>query len=137
MILSRNTTKLATGLVIISLFFTMFASTGTIAKTGTFYDVKVETAVKQGKTIATITATGKSGYHCNKLYPWKLAITPGPEIEIKKTVYKKKDAKKFAEDAVIFKISYLKKADSKMRAKLKLSMCDEKQCKMETVTLSW
>ena len=122
--------------VAVSLFvLTATATAGVVAsKSGGFYSVKVETSKTGDKTLATITATGKSGYHCNKLYPWKLTVIPGDGTT---RVYKKKDAKKFAEEAVIFTIPYNLVAGKKTSAKLKLSMCDDKQCKMETVSFSW
>ncbi|MCP4680090.1 MAG: hypothetical protein GY854_32275 [Deltaproteobacteria bacterium] len=124
-------TAVAASLVLL----TATASAGVVAnKSGEFYSVKVETSKKGDETLATITATGKSGYHCNKLYPWKLTFVPG---DGKKQILKKKDAKKFAEEAVIFTIPYTPAAGKKTSVKLKLSMCDDKQCKMETVSFSW
>lgn len=85
------------------------------------YNVTVE--VQGGKVV--ITAKGASGYHCNTMYPWKL--TAGDKI------YSKKDAAKFAEDAVVFKIAPVKE----QKAVLKFSVCNDAQCIMETASLSW
>ena len=91
-----------------------------------------ELEVKVDKTAATITitATGKSGYHCNTLYPWKLTVTgPGQE----KVVYRKKDAKAFSKDAVIFQVPYKKG----QKAEMKMSVCNDAQCIMHTEEFSW
>jgi hypothetical protein len=93
---------------------------------------KKELEVKVDKTATTvkITATGKSGYHCNTLYPWKLTVDgPGQE----KTVYRKKDAKAFSKDAVVFQVPYKKG----QKAEMKMSVCNDAQCIMHTEKLSW
>ncbi len=123
--------------VVLVLFVAAPLAAGTVKKSGEFYDVKV-VAKKQGaKTLATITAKGRSGYKCNMQYPWKLTLKPSPGIKVEKKIYKKKDAKKFAKEAVVFEIAYTQESADKISAKLKLSMCDDKQCKMETVPLTW
>ncbi len=91
---------------------------GTTAK-----EYAVTTAVKNGKVV--ITAKGQGGYHCNTLYPWKLTVSD--------KTYTKKDAAKFAEDGVVFKIAPVKD----QKATLKFSVCNDKQCIMETASLSW
>ena len=86
-------------------------------------EYKVETTVKDGKVI--ISAKGQGGYHCNTLYPWKVKVTD--------KTYTKKDAAKFAEDGVVFKIAPVKD----QKAELKFSVCNDQQCLMETASLSW
>ena len=108
-------------------------------KTGSFYEVRVETArAADGTVTATITTVGKTGYHCNMLYPWKLTVQQGDGITVDKPILKKQDAAQFTEAGVVFKVPYTA-ADSvkTMAAALKLSLCDDKQCQMETVPLSW
>lgn len=83
----------------------------------------VNAAVKDGKVV--ITAKGLAGYHCNTLYPWKVTVTD--------KTYTKKDAAKFAEDGVVFKIDPVKD----QKATLKFSVCNDAQCIMETAALSW
>lgn len=110
----------------------------TVAKAGSFYDVKVVTAGSAGAMVATITTTGKNGYHCNMLYPWKLTVDAGPGLTIAKPKLKKEDAAQFTEKAVIFKVPYTAaESATKVTASLKLSLCDDKQCQMETVALTW
>ena len=83
----------------------------------------VTTTVKDKKVI--VTAVGKAGYHCNTLYPWK--ITVGEKV------YTKKDASKFAEDGVVFKFD----PAGVHKGTLKLSICNDAQCLMETAELTW
>jgi hypothetical protein len=109
-----------------------------VTVSGSFYDVKVVTSGSDGSMVATITTTGNNGYHCNMLYPWKLTVDEGTGITVPKPMLKKADAEQFTEPAVIFKVPYTA-ADSatKVTAALKLSLCDDKQCQMETVKLEW
>ena len=110
----------------------------TVTTSGTFYDVKVVTTGSGGAMLATITTTGKNGYHCNMLYPWKLTVAPGDGITVPKPMMKKDDAKQFKETAVIFEVPYTAEdSATTLTAALKLSLCDDKQCQMETVALSW
>ena len=101
-----------------------------------FYDVKVTSTKGQDGTVATITVKGKGGFHCNTLYPWKLTLEAEPGVVVGKTVLKKKDAAKFSEKEVVFQVKYTPKTGQSIGAKLKLSVCDDKQCKMETVSLT-
>jgi len=125
-------------LVLAALFVAGTMATAAITKSGSFYTVKVETSGSADARLAKITTVGKNGYHCNKLYPWKLTVTPGTGVTAAKTSFKKGDAKQFSEAAVVFEVPYQAAADAKkVAAKLKLSLCDDKQCQMETVELSW
>ncbi|MBW2277768.1 MAG: hypothetical protein JRF63_09770 [Deltaproteobacteria bacterium] len=125
-------------LILTAVFVAGSIASAAITKSGSFYTVKVETSGSGDSRVAKITTVGKNGYHCNKLYPWKLTITPGDGVTVAKTKLKKGDAKKFEEAAVVFEVPYTA-ADGakKVSAKLKLSLCDDKQCQMETVPLSW
>jgi hypothetical protein len=106
-------------------------------KSGSFYDVKVETARNGARGTATITVSGKNGYHCNIQYPWKLTLTADPSLGLDKTVLRKTEAARFTERSVVFSVSYEARAGKTVSAELKLSLCDDKQCQMETVPLSW
>lgn len=86
--------------------------------------------VTQTPSTVTVTAKGKSGYHINTLYPWKL-IVEGPKGE--KKIYKKQDAKQFSEKTVVFEVPHVKG----QTAKLKMSVCNDTQCIMHTESLSW
>jgi hypothetical protein len=110
-----------------------------VVTSGSFYEVRVETArAADGSMTATITTVGKTGYHCNMLYPWKLTLNPGDGITLSKPVLKKQDAAQFAETGVVFRVPYTAADTAKtVTASLKLSLCDDKQCQMETVALSW
>jgi hypothetical protein len=133
----RATPSLITAAILSAiLLFTLAASAGTQIKSGSFYDVKISTVSKDGKTIATITITGKSGYKPNMQYPWKLTINSGPGITEKK-ILKKGDAKQFDFKAVVFEVSTDQSDSQKVQAELKLSLCDPKQCKQELVPLTW
>jgi hypothetical protein len=119
---------------------TAAVSYAAVTKTaGSFYEIRVETARAAGSTMhAIITTVGKNGYHCNMLYPWKLTVGQGDGISVSKPVMKKPDAEKFTESAVVFRVPYTATdAVKTMSASLKLSLCDDKQCQMETVALSW
>ncbi len=91
-----------------------------------------EVAIKVEKTKETvkITATGKSGFHCNTLYPWKLTVESGNNQQ---KVYKKEDAKSFTQRKVVFEIPYSKGESGK----LKLSVCNDVQCIMHEEKLTW
>lgn len=128
-------------LTIVALTFTFFicsVAAAAITKSGSFYSVKVQTSGSGYSRVAVITTTGKGGYHCNKLYPWKLTVTPGAGVTMAKTTFKRADAKRFSEAAVVFEVPYQTTTDAKtVSAALKLSLCDDKQCQMETVKLEW
>ncbi len=104
---------------------------------GSTYNIKIKKNDNKKEPVATIEVNGKAGFHCNTLYPWKLTVKPGPGAGVEPQILKKKDAKKFAKDAVIFKVSYKKDPNKKTSADLKFSMCNDKQCVMETIPLSW
>jgi hypothetical protein len=127
---------LAAALVLSTAAATLAAA---VTVSGSFYDVKVVTApVSDGSMLAAITTTGKNGYHCNMLYPWKLTVDQGTGITVPKPILKKDDAAQFKEPAVIFKVPYTATdSATKVTAALKLSLCDDKQCQMETVKLEW
>lgn len=95
-----------------------------IEKKGEFYELVISS--EKGRT--EIRVQGKNGYHCNTSYPWKLTVGEGDAEQ----VLKKKQAKKFSEKEVVFVFESKKRA-----AKLKMSMCNDKQCKMEKLPLSW
>lgn len=95
-----------------------------VEKDGDFYSVTVSS--EKGKT--QLRVEGKNGYHCNTSYPWKLSVGEGAAQK----VFKKEHAKKFTEKEVVFAFDG---EDSK--GLLKMSMCNDKQCKMEKIPLSW
>lgn len=105
-------------------------------KSGDFYEVSVETRTTGDKSVATVTATPRNGYHCNMQYPWKLTIVESDGLKTAKTVLRKADAKKFGQDAVVFEVPYSVPQGKEVKGALKFSMCDEKQCKMERLELS-
>jgi hypothetical protein len=114
------------------------AFAATVTKSGSFYEVKVVTSGSAGSMVATITTTGKNGYHCNMLYPWKLTVDQSAGITVPNPKLKKEDATQFTEAAVILKVPYTATdAATNVTASLKLSLCDDKQCQMENVPLSW
>jgi len=135
-----NTPRHVAVLVLAALFVAGSLATAAITKSGSFYTVKVETSGSGDSRVAKITTVGKNGYHCNKLYPWKLTVEPGPGVTMDKKVFKSKkgEAKTFSEAKVVFAVPYKVQDGAKnVSAKLKISLCDEKQCQMETVKLSW
>ncbi|MDJ0761975.1 MAG: hypothetical protein QNJ97_03210 [Myxococcota bacterium] len=93
----------------------------------TFFDVKIDTKVVKDKKTATITATGKNGYHCNMLYPWKVSIKSGTDLPEKK-VLRKGDAKTFTEKKVVFELTT---GTGEVGIEMKMSFCDNKGCKAE------
>lgn len=94
-------------------------------KKSDFYKVKVSAKADR----ATIVVTGRGGYHCNIEYPWKLTV----ESMGTTSILKKGDAETFKTESVVFVAPYKKSA----KAVLKMSMCDDKQCKMEKIPLAW
>jgi hypothetical protein len=134
--------KKSGSLAILAAALVLFAAAAAYAatvKTGSFYEVRIETTrASDGGMTAAITTVGKNGYHCNMLYPWKLTVNGGDGITLAKPVQKKQDAAQFTEAAVVFRVPYAAaEAVQSMSASLKLSLCDDKQCQMETVALSW
>ena len=119
------------------------AGAAVVNKTGAFYKIKVETSGQGESMVAKITVTGIKGYHCNMLYPWKLTLEPTEGISADHMKFKagpkeKKDATHYGEDSIVFTVPYKASATAKtVNATLKLSLCDDKQCQMEAVNLSW
>lgn len=101
------------------------------------YKIAIEKSVQDGKNTATITITGQNGYHANTLFPWKLTVKPAPGVILEKSVYTKNDAARFDESKVIFSVSYINRSGQKMSAELKLGVCNDRQCLMMAVPLSW
>ena len=124
-------------IVMLSAFSCTAPSAAKADASGSTYEIKITPSSDPKNPGAIIKATGKGGFHCNTLYPWKLTVKPGPVTGPKPTILKKKDAQKFAKDAVIFKVSHKPNTAKKATADLKFSMCNDKQCVMETVPLSW
>jgi len=143
----KSLRQLGTPVVISMALFFCAASTAraaAVTKTGAFYTIKIQTAGQGDSVVATITVTGIKGYHCNLLYPWKLTIGPAEGIAFEKDKLKagpneKKDAAKYGEDGIVFAVPYKLGANAAkdVTATLKLSLCDDKQCQMESVALSW
>jgi len=107
-------------------------------KSGSFYQVKVETSGTDGDMTAKITVTGTKGYHCNMEYPWKFVGIEAEGVTFAKAKLKKADAASFTPEKVVFQVSYkAASAVKKVDGYLKLSLCDDKQCQMEKVNLSW
>lgn len=77
-----------------------------------------------------ITATGRSGFHCNTLYPWKLTVEKKNNPP---KVYKKQDARWFTQQKVVFEFP----SSVGKRATLKLSVCNDVQCIMHEEKLFW
>jgi hypothetical protein len=99
--------------------------------------MQVTTKALKKNHLATIKVTGKSGYYCNTLYHWKLQLETAPGVNPQKKILKNRDAKKFTKDAVIFNVPYIRGPNKKISATLKFSVCNEKQCLIEKVALSW
>jgi stalled ribosome alternative rescue factor ArfA len=136
----RRQNRASSTLIVALLFSTLFAPRISSAKSskvsGEFYEITVSTTLVGEKQKATISTKGKGGYKCNEKYPWKLTIEP-PEADGEKIVLRKKDASKLTKDEVVFEVSTVPSPGKKTVAKLKLSTCDDKQCKMATVELAW
>ena len=72
----------------------------------------------------SIITEGRSGYHCNTLYPWKAII----RAESTEFTMGKKEASVFEEKRVVFILG-----DKRVKeVTLKLSVCNDKQCIMKT-----
>ncbi len=107
--------------MISSAAFAVAADKKPVGVTAAEYTVSVE--VKGTDVI--VTAKGAGGYHCNTQYPWKLTAAD--------KIYTKKEAEKFGEESVVFKIA----SPGDKKASLKLSVCNNAQCIMETAELTW
>lgn len=105
-------------------------------KSGSFYSVKIDKSTQDSKTMARISVSGQGGYHCNMLYPWKLTLKTGDGVTFEKGVFKKGDAEKFTSEEVVFVVSFTAKSGAQLAADLKLSVCNDKECRMETVSLA-
>ncbi|MFO8070659.1 MAG: hypothetical protein R6V85_02180 [Polyangia bacterium] len=110
-----------------------------VTQKGSFYAVEVTTATDDGgDVVATIEASGRGGYHCNTLYPWKLTVEAPDGVQLSKKKFRKNDASQFGESKVVFRVPYRTSGRAgQIRAELKMSFCDEKQCQMKTLDLSW
>lgn len=84
-----------------------------------------EIAVKKNSGKFDVTTVGRSGYHCNTMYPWKITTRTNNG---KEKIYKKKDAKVFGEKSVSFLVDGTE-------ATLKFSVCNDQQCVMKTETI--
>ena len=82
------------------------------------------------KNLVRISTRGKSGYHCNTLYPWKLTVE---DTSTTKKIYRKKDARKFTKQEVVFEVPHIKG----QQAAMKISVCNDVQCIMHEAKLSW
>jgi hypothetical protein len=121
--------------ILTSLFVCFLHSPSTHAQSNgseKLYKIDIKTQKKTKQAFATIKITGRAGYHCNTLYPWKLIIKEGGKETRTMT---KQEASHFTKDNVTFVVPYLK-ADGN-EATLKLSMCNDKQCIMENASISW
>lgn len=138
----RQCIKLATAAIgalgAAALILSATAAAAGVTRSGPFYQVEVITKSAGDEVVATVRTTGKGGYGCNTLYPWKLTMTPGPGVEMTKTSFGKADATTFTKEEVVFEVRYKARAGAgEIKAKLKLSGCDDKQCQMEQVDLAW
>ncbi|MCU0662242.1 MAG: hypothetical protein MUC50_07940, partial [Myxococcota bacterium] len=111
--------------------FPLLASTQVIKHDGGVYVVSVTTSGGADKGSATVSATGKAGYHCNTLYPWKLTLRTGST----ERVLKREQAKVFSEAKVVFQLDDVSLGSTK--AEIKLSVCNDKLCQTEKVDLSF
>lgn len=121
-------------LLVFSLFHGLVLASAAVASEplkhdGGIYEVIVTTAGKTPAGTATIAVNGKAGYHCNTLYPWKLTLRTAAG----ERVIKKEQAKVWSQGKVVFEVASA--AIGSTTAELKLSVCDDKQCKMEKVEL--
>jgi hypothetical protein len=117
-------------LLLLFLMVTAFDVGAGDKKTAVSSPKELDVTVTKKANIVSITAKGKSGYHCNTLYPWKLTVD-GPAAQ--KKTYKKTDAKTFSKEKVVFEVPFIKG----QQAKMKMSVCNETQCIMHTEELSW
>jgi hypothetical protein len=129
-------------LAIATLLSTASVATGafaaTVSQKGSFYQVEVKTAADGRDVVATVEVSGRGGYHCNTLYPWKLTIEAPDGVQLGKKKFRKNDASQFGESKVLFRVPYRTSGEAgQIRAELKMSLCDEKQCQIKTLDLSW
>jgi E3 ubiquitin-protein ligase DOA10 len=128
---------IATLMCFLLFLFSVSLHADTDDKENPYYDVQITTTVQKKNTLATIKISGKSGYHCNTLYRWKLYLKTIPRVVSKKKTLENRDAKQFTKEAVIFEVPYMNGPKEKISAKLKFSVCSEKQCLIEKIDLSW
>ena len=132
--MKKSTFRLITPIVT-SLFVFFLHSASTHAQSNgseKLYKIDIQTQKKAKQALATIKITGRAGYHCNTLYPWKLIIKERGKETFSMS---KQDATHFAENNVIFTVPYSKANENE--ATLKLSLCNDKQCIMEKASISW
>lgn len=128
---------IATSILVTGALFTR-AAAARDADSGKLHHVEVKTEVNGDDVVTTIRVTGRGGYGCNTLYPWRLTVTPGQGVEMPKTTFGKGDAKRFTREAVVFVVRYEASAGAgEIKAQLRLSVCNVKQCLMDRVYLSW
>ena len=116
--------KFGIGILMIGIL-TLVVSVGADGKVRKVEAEEYEIVLEKNKGTYDITTIGKSGYHCNIMYPWKIVVRGQSG---KEKTYKKNDAKTFGEKGVSFQVIG-------KEATLKLSVCNDKQCVMKTEKL--
>ncbi len=115
----------------------MIAQVPAVTADDPFYSISIEKSMQDGKNAATVTVIGRSGYHTNLAYPWKLTVKPAAGVVLDKEVYTRQDAAQFDENKVVFVVSYTGQPAEKMSAELKLNLCNDAECRSAKVPLSW
>lgn len=100
-------------------------------------NAKIQKLKNNTSYVAIIQIEPSSKLHCNLEYPWKVKILSTEHINTSKAVFKKEDAQKISPKEVMFKIPFeTKSMGKKLDLQVKFSMCDDKQCFMEKITIS-
>jgi hypothetical protein len=116
-----------------------WAASAPVVESGSFYKVTVTTSGANGSMVAKVVVTGKKGYHPNKDYPWRLTIQPSKGVTLAKTEFRSKRGDgEFTKKAATFSVPYTAaRSAEKVKAELKLSLCNGGQCQMKLVKLTW
>lgn len=114
-----------------------FASNNTKIE-GDVYEISVHTIQEKNNKVLAIKVLPKEGVHCNLEYPWKLKVTETKKISFAKEQFGRSDASAFTEKKVEFRLPVTSKmVTGSAIFELKLSMCNDKQCFMKKVPISY
>lgn len=79
------------------------------------------------------------GFKNNLLYPWRLELTAGDQVEVVTTEFSREMATTFTEEEAVFDIpvSSPSEGQHEVGAHLRFSVCNDSRCDLPQETFSW
>jgi len=113
--------------------FTVAVEGATVAK------VQVSPVEEGGKSSALIKTTAEEGHYLNEDYPWTLTIESSEGLEVETKKYTRGDLTKKTKESFVFKIPFRAPHETKIKANLKMGVCDKKAgtCSIKKVSITW